>query len=152
MYRLFSAGSLMVNYCTLLINWFLLGIILLLLASPDCSGSPKRIFLLHSFLSSASVTSSLLILRSSSMQSINRHFGLPLDLFPTFIPMTLLPSPCSSLLQTIPNHRNRFSLIFSLTFSTPISILTVSFSTLSFLVIPLIHRSILIFAVSAFFS
>ena len=43
-----------------------------------------RVVFLHSSLSSVSVTSSPLILKSSSIQSINRHVGLPLDLLPTF--------------------------------------------------------------------
>ena len=71
-------------------------LILILLASPDYSGSPVRIFLFHGSLSYASVTSSPLILRSYSMQSIDRRFGLPLNLLPTFNPITLLLSPSSS--------------------------------------------------------
>ena len=78
--------------------------------------------------------------KSFLMLSNHLHFGLPLLLFPgTSIPISLLPTYLSSLLNTCPYHFNLLSCTFldiSPTFVVP---LILSFLIMSSLVTPLIH-------------
>ena len=108
---------------------------------------------LHLGRSCASSLDNSLSHKSFLMLSNHSHFGLPLLLFPgTSIPVTLLPTHSSFLLNTCPYHSNLFSRIFldiSHTFVVP---LILSFLILSSLVTPLIHLNILISATSNFFS
>ena len=91
--------------------------------------------------------------KSFPMVSIHLRFGLPLLLFPgTSIPITLLPTYSSSLLNTCPYHFNLLSCTFLDISPTLVVPLILSFLILSSLVTPLIHLTILISATSNFFS
>ena len=91
--------------------------------------------------------------KSFLMLSNHLRFGPPLLLFPgTSIPVTLVPTYSSSLLNTCQYHFNLLSCTFldiSPTFVVP---LLLSFLILSSLVTSLIHLNILISATSNFFS
>ena len=108
---------------------------------------------LHPGWSFASSPDNSLFDKSFLMLSKHLRFGLPLLLFPgTSIPITLLPTYSSSLLNTCPYHFNLLSCTFldiSPTFVVP---LILSFLILSSLVTPLIHHNIIISATSIFFS
>ena len=108
---------------------------------------------LHLGRSCASSLDNSLYYKSFLMLSNHFHFGLPLLLFPgTSIPITLLSTHSSSLLNTCPYHFNLLSCTFldiSHTFVVP---LILSFQILSSLVTPIIHLNILISATSNFFS
>ena len=116
-------------------------------------GSMCLMIRLHLSRSFASFLDNSLSDKSFLMLSNNLRFGLPLLPFPgTFIPITLLPTYSSSLLNTCPYHFNLLSCTFldiSPTFVVP---LILSFLILSSLAIPLIHLNILISATSNFFS
>ena len=85
--------------------------------------------------------------KSFPMVSIHLRFGLPLLPFPgTSIPVTLLPTYSSSLLNTCPYHYNLLSCTFLDISPTFVVSLILSFVILSSLVTPLIHLNILISA------
>ena len=106
---------------------------------------------LHLGWSCASSLDNYLSHKSFLMLSNHSHFCLHLILFPG-IPITLVPTHSSSLLNTCPYHFNLLSCTFldiSPTFVVP---LILSFLILSSLVTSLIHLNILISATSNFFS
>ena len=104
---------------------------------------------LHAARSYTSSPDSPFSLISSFTQSTHLFFGLPLLLLPCIsIPITLFPTYSSSLLITCPYHR----ILHSWTFFEIVLPLIFSFLILSLLVTPHIHRNILIYTTSIFFS
>ena len=99
-----------------------------------------------------SAVSSYLVV-SSRLLSVHLSLGRPLLLFPgTTTSIIFLDKLSSSLLLTCPYQCNRFCLRNVDIWHTFASSCIVLFLTWSFLVLPLIHRSILIFATCNLFS
>ena len=99
-----------------------------------------------------SAVSSYLVM-SSRLLSVHLSLGLPLLLFPvTSMSITFLDRLSASLLLTCPYQFNRFCLRNVDIWHTLASSCILWFLTWSFLVLPLIHRSILISATCNLFS
>ena len=99
-----------------------------------------------------SAVSSYLVI-SSRLLSVHLSLGLPLLLFPvTSMSITFLDRLSASLLLTCPYQCNRFCLRNVEIWHTLASSCILWFLTWSFLVLPLIHRSILISATCNLFS
>ena len=107
---------------------------------------------LHLALYYASSPDNSLSDKSFLMLSNHLRFGIPLLLFPsTPIPITILPTYSSSLLNTCPYYFNLVSCTFLDIYPTFVIPLILSFLIPSSLVTPLIHLNILISAKSNFF-
>ena len=125
------------------------GLLLFLSAFPFSQGWPQSIIILHTFLSSMSVSFAPTSSISSFTTSKNLLFGLPLFLFPgNSISIIFLPSYFWSLLITCPYHLSLPSLIFIPNRSILTVLLMCSFLILSFLVTPIANLSIFISATS----
>ena len=99
-----------------------------------------------------SAVSSYLVM-SSRLLSVHLSLGLPLLLFPvTSMSITFLDRLSASLLLTCPYQCNRFCLRNVDSWHTLASSCIIWFLTWYFLVLPLIHRSILISATCNLFS
>ena len=110
--------------------------------------SADWIFLLHNALSLVSSTLSPFS-SMSFITSFHLNFGLPLGLFPcAFCIHALFTTASFSFLSMCPNHRNLVSRIFSLTLITLALTLTSLFLIFSTLLIPNIHRNIVISVLS----
>jgi len=102
------------------------------------AGSGTWISFLHSFLSSNMPSLRPLASISCRITSIHVFFGLPYALLtcPKLIRSTRRTGASVGLRRTWPNHRRRFSLIFSFIEATPILVRISSFLTLSLWVLP----------------
>ena len=111
------------------------------------AGSGIWISFLHSFLSSNMPSLRPLASISCPITSIHVFFSLPCSLltYPKLIRSIRQTGASVGLCRTWPNHRRRFSLIFSSIEATPILVRISSFLTLSLRVLPHIYISHLIY-------
>jgi len=118
------------------------------------AGSGTWISFLHSFLSSNMPSLRPLTSISCRITSIHVFFGLPCALLtcPNLICSTHRTDASVGLRHTWPNHRRRFSLIFSSIEATPILVRISSFLTLSLCVLRRIQRSMRISATLIFWA
>ena len=124
----------------------------LLRPSPHLRGPVFTIIFQNCLFSVMSAVSSYLVI-SSRLLSVHLSLGLPLLLFPvTSMSITFLDRLSASLLLTCPYQCNRFCLRNVAIWHTLASSCILWFLTWSFLVLPLIHRSILISATCNLFS
>jgi len=118
------------------------------------AGSGTWISFLHSFLSSNMPSLRPLASISCRITFIHVFFNLPCALLtcPNLIRSTRRTRASGGLRRTWPNHRKRFSLIFSFIEVTPILIRISSFLSLSLIVLPHIQRSMRISATLIFWA